>query len=656
MKKTIPVVGMACSACSAHVEKRLSEMEGVHSASVSLTGRSATVEYDETIVSLSQMKQAVNDIGFDLVIESNRSIAEIERRNYTLLLRKTLLSWCFSILVMMLSMGWGTWLFGDVLQSSNSSVLQLSLLFALANMLFCGRDFYVNAFKQLRHGVASMDVLVAMSTMVAFLFSTFNTFWGDAVWTPRGIEWHTYFDASCMIITFVLTGRLLEEKAKNATAGSIRELMGLQPKTARLVPSIQPQGGGMAEPSLVPLTTITIGDVLEVRAGEKVPVDGIVVEATSFMTADSAYVDEAMISGEPTPVRKSKGDKVLSGTVLQQGTLHVRARQVGEQSALANIIRMVQEAQSSKAPVQRIVDKIAMVFVPVVLCLSLLTLVAWIIIGSTFNVLPHAILSAIAVLVIACPCAMGLATPTALMVSIGKAAKNNILVKDATALERLKDIQAMVIDKTGTLTIPNQQIDFTRADSLPLEEREQLKPHAREAMTTLISMGVDVYMMSGDRDDAARYWAEKAGIRHYHSMVKPQDKENLVRQLQQEGKVVAMVGDGINDTQALALADVSIAMGRGTDVAMDVAQVTLMSDDLRRLPESIRLSRRTVSMIRQNLFWAFIYNLVSIPLAAGIPYAFGIHWQITPMWASALMACSSVSVVLNSLRLKFISL
>lgn len=656
MKKTIPVVGMACSACSAHVEKRLSEMEGVLSASVSLTGRSATVEYDETIVSLSQMKQAVNDIGFDLVIESNRSIAEIERRNYTLLLRKTLLSWCFSILVMMLSMGCGTWLFGDVLQSSNSSVLQLSLLFALANMLFCGRDFYVNAFKQLRHGVASMDVLVAMSTMVAFLFSTFNTFWGDAVWTPRGIEWHTYFDASCMIITFVLTGRLLEEKAKNATAGSIRELMGLQSKTARLVPSIQPQGGGMAEPSLVPLTTITIGDVLEVRAGEKIPVDGIVVEATSFMTADSAYVDEAMISGEPTPVRKSKGDKVLSGTVLQQGTLHVRARQVGEQSALANIIRMVQEAQSSKAPVQRIVDKIAMVFVPVVLCLSLLTLVAWIIIGSTFNVLPHAVLSAIAVLVIACPCAMGLATPTALMVSIGKAAKNNILVKDATALERLKDIQAMVIDKTGTLTIPNQQIDFTRADSLPLEEREQLKPHAREAITTLISMGVDVYMMSGDRDDAARYWAEKAGIKHYHSMVKPQDKENLVRQLQQEGKVVAMVGDGINDTQALALADVSIAMGRGTDVAMDVAQVTLMSDDLRRLPESIRLSRRTVSMIRQNLFWAFIYNLVSIPLAAGIPYAFGIHWQITPMWASALMACSSVSVVLNSLRLKFISL
>ena len=647
MKKTIPVVGMACSACSAHVEKRLSEMEGVHSASVSLTGRSATVEYDETIVSLSQMKQAVNDIGFDLVIESNRSIAEIERRNYTLLLRKTLLSWCFSILVMMLSMGWGTWLFGDVLQSSNSSVLQLSLLFALANMLFCGRDFYVNAFKQLRHGVASMDVLVAMSTMVAFLFSTFNTFWGDAVWTPRGIEWHTYFDASCMIITFVLTGRLLEEKAKNATAGSIRELMGLQSKTARLVNE---------EFQEVPLTTITIGDVLEVRAGEKVPVDGIVVEATSFMTADSAYVDEAMISGEPTPVRKSKGDKVLSGTVLQQGTLHVRARQVGEQSALANIIRMVQEAQSSKAPVQRIVDKIAMVFVPVVLCLSLLTLVAWIIIGSTFNFLPHAILSAIAVLVIACPCAMGLATPTALMVSIGKAAKNNILVKDATALERLKDIQAMVIDKTGTLTIPNQQIDFTRADSLPLEEREQLKPHAREAITTLISMGVDVYMMSGDRDDAARYWAEKAGIRHYHSMVKPQDKENLVRQLQQEGKVVAMVGDGINDTQALALADVSIAMGRGTDVAMDVAQVTLMSDDLRRLPESIRLSRRTVSMIRQNLFWAFIYNLVSIPLAAGIPYAFGIHWQITPMWASALMACSSVSVVLNSLRLKFISL
>ena len=654
MKKVIPVIGMACSACSAHVEKCLSHLEGVSSASVSLAGRSAVVEYDEALISLQKMKQAVNAIGFDLVIEEGRSAVEIERRNYTLLMRKTLLSWLLSILVMMLTMNIGGWLFGDGHSDMGAGVTsQLSMMLAFANMVFCGRLFYVNAFKQLRHGTASMDVLVAMSTLVAFLFSTFNTFYGETFWAPRGIAWHTYFDACGMIITFVLTGRLLEERAKNATAGSIRELMGLQPKTARIVRG----SDGMRErvSDEVPLSTISIGDVLEVRAGEKIPVDGMVTWAESFMTADAAYVDEAMITGEPTPVKKSKGDKVLTGTMVQQGTLHVRAQQVGEKSALANIIRMVQEAQGSKAPVQRVVDKIAMVFVPVVIGFSLLTFLIWIVASTTFNVLPHAIISAVSVLVIACPCAMGLATPTALMVGIGKAARSNILIKDATALELMCKVDAMVIDKTGTLTIPNQQIDFTRADELPLEEREQLKPYTQEAMEKLAQMGVEVYMMSGDRDDAARFWADKAGISHYQSRVKPRDKENLVRQLQDEGKVVAMVGDGINDTQALALADVSIAMGRGTDVAMDVAQVTLMGDDLRRLPEAMTLSRRTVSMIRQNLFWAFIYNLVCIPLAAGLPYVFGYDWQITPMWASALMAFSSVSVVMNSLRLNWSS-
>ena len=659
MRKIIPVIGMACSACSAHVEQCLSHIEGVSSASVSLASRSAVVEYDEGLVTLEDMKSAVNGIGFDLVIEADRSVAEIERRNYTLLLRKTLLSWVLSLFVMMLSMGGGTWLLGDDVSFRLSSFnSQLSMMLAFANILFCGSQFYVSAFKQLRHATASMDVLVTMSTLVAFLFSTFNTFCGDTFWTPRGIEWHTYFDACSMIITFVLTGRLLEEKAKNATAGSIRELMGLQPKTARIVTSHT--GEDVKETSEVPISTISIGDILEVRAGEKIPVDGMVTWAESFMTSDGAYVDEAMITGEPTPVLKQKNAQVMAGTILQQGTLRFRACQVGEKTALAQMIRMVQEAQGSKAPVQRVVDKIAMVFVPVVLGMSLLTFIVWMVVGSitgsqlsiiNYNFLPHAIISAISVLVIACPCAMGLATPTALMVGIGKAARRNILIKDATALELLRKVDAMVIDKTGTLTIPNQQIDFTKADQLPLEERETLKPNAKDAVRQLSDMGVELYMMSGDKEEAARYWADKAGISHYQSRVKPQDKENLVRQLQDEGKVVAMVGDGINDTQALALADVSIAMGCGADVAMDVAQVTLMGDDLLRLPEAIHLSRRTVTMIRQNLFWAFIYNAVGIPLAAGLPYAFGYDWQITPMWASALMAFSSVSVVLNSLRL-----
>ena len=360
-----------------------------------------------------------------------------------------------------------------------------------------------------------------------------------------------------------------------------------------------------------------------------------------------------MITGEPTPVLKRPGDKVFAGTMVKQGKLRFRAEEVGTGTMLAQIIKMVQEAQGSKAPVQRVVDKIALVFVPVVLCLSVLTFILWYAIGGETQ-LPHAILSAVSVLVIACPCALGLATPTALMVGIGKAARKNILIKDATALENIRKVDALVIDKTGTLTVPNKNIDFTQADNLSLDERETLKPHAREAMETLQKEGVEVYMMSGDKDEAARYWAEKAGIRHYRSKVLPQDKEDMVKKLQAEGHHVAMVGDGINDTQALAAADVSIAMGKGTDIAMDVAQVTLMGTDLRRIPDAVKLSRSTVSMIKQNLFWAFIYNVICIPLAAGLPFLFGAHWQITPMWASALMAFSSISVVLNSLRLKLI--
>ena len=668
---------MACSSCSAHVEKRLNTLEGVKSASVSLSSRSALVEYDPSVITLQQMKEAVNGIGFDLVIEQDRSVEEIERREYTLLKRKTLLAWVFAILVMVV---------GNHMKDGE----QLALVLALASILICGKSFYINAWKQLGHGMASMDTLVCFSTAISFGYSAVATLVHSSKCIVHSSEMSqptmnyelctmNSINASVMIIAFVLLGRLLEERAKRATASSIRTLMGLRPKTARIVKegssrssgvtrssdnSVQSNDANVRTPELletpelltmdVPLSTIAVGDVLEVRAGERIPVDGMVTWADSFMTHDGAYVDESMITGEPTPVLKKRFAKVLAGTVLQQGTLRFRATQVGEKTALAQIISMVQQAQGSKAPVQRVVDRLSMIFVPTVAALSLLTFIVWMIVGGE-GALSHAIVSAVAVLVIACPCAMGLATPTALMVGIGKAAECNILVKDAAAIELMRKVNALVIDKTGTLTIPNQDIDFTKADNLPYEERETLKPHAHEAMSQLQqAYGIDVYMMSGDREDAAAYWAGKAGISHWQSGVKPQDKENLVRSLQQNGKVVAMVGDGINDSQALATADVSIAIGTGTDVAMDVAQVTLMGNDLRALPDAVSLSRRTVSMIHQNLFWAFIYNMVCIPLAAGLPYAFGIDFQITPMWASALMALSSVSVVLNSLRLRLV--
>lgn len=630
MKQTIPVVGMACASCSANVEKKLNALPGINQASVSLAGRSALVDYDPEKISLETMKKEINGIGYDLVIEKDRSVEEIQKRAYIILTRKTILSWVLSVVGMTINMHW-------IKVGGVSTANQLGLLIALANMFFCGRSFYFTTVRQLRHGAANMDTLVALSTAIAFLFSAYNTFWGDPSLT--------YFDSCGMIITFVLTGRMLEEKAKDSTATSIRQLMGMAPKTAHIV-----EDGEVRE---VPISTIDVGDILEVRPGEKVPVDGEVLSAESFMTADAAYVDESMITGEPTPAEKKKGSKVLAGTIPSQGKFRMRARQVGENTALAHIIRMVQEAEGSKAPVQRIVDKAVMVFVPVVGTLALLTFFLWLGLGGT-ALLPKAIVSAVTVLVIACPCAMGLATPTALMVGIGKAADKHVLIKDATALERMRRVDVLVTDKTGTLTIPNQNVDFTKADDLPLEDREKLKPHAAEAMEELQNKGIDVWMMSGDKEEAAKYWADKVGIKHYKAKCVPQDKENIVRQLKAEGKTVAMIGDGINDTQALALADVSIAIGTGTDVAMDVAQVTLMTDDLRALPFSFTLSKKTTRMIWENLFWAFIYNIICIPLAAGVLYLFYANppIQLTPMWGSALMAFSSVSVVLNSLRLK----
>jgi Cu2+-exporting ATPase len=637
---------MACSACSANVENKLNSIDGVNEATVNLVGRTALIDFDPSRVSLEEIKKHISDIGYDLVIDNEQSAQEIEAREAQLLKRKTILAWIFAVVVMCLSMGW-------VNVGGKDAANQLALVFSLASIVLCGRQFYSSSFKQLLHGTASMDTLVTLSTAIAFLFSTFNTFVGDATWGSRGMVWHTYFDAVTMIIAFVLTGRLLEEKAKDSTASSIRQLMGMAPKTARVVSKKQP-AEGEDESQLVPISTIDKGDLVEVRAGEKIPVDGEVTWASSFMTEDAAYVDESMITGEPTPAVKRVGDNVLAGTIPSQGRLRMRARQVGESTALAQIIAMVQQAQGSKAPVQRVVDKAAGVFVPVVAGIAILTLVLWVIIGGVEK-LPQAIMSAVSVLVVACPCAMGLATPTALMVAIGKAAQKQILVKDATALEQLRKVNVVVTDKTGTITIPNKNIvDFTRADNFSLEERESLKSGVPQAVEELRRQGIEVFMLSGDREDAVAHWAHEAGIEHYQSGVMPADKEKLVKQLQNEGKTVAMMGDGINDTQALALADVSIAIGSGTDVAMDVAQVTLMGNDMSALPAAINLSHRTVRMIWQNLFWAFIYNIVCLPLAAGVMHALGIDFQITPMWAAALMAFSSVSVVLNSLRLKLI--
>lgn len=627
-KKILPVLGMACAGCSANVERKLKAMDGIKSVSVSLPGRTAMVEYDEKIVTPADMKREVDAAGFELIIDEETRVDTLEKNSYRLLLRRTALSWLFALLTMSVSMGW-------VSAGSPDASNQVLLIICIVNMIYCGRQFYLNAWRLLLHRSANMDTLVAMSTLMSFGFSVFNTFWGSSFWGSRGIEWHTYYDASVMIITFVLTGRSLEERAKKSTASAIRSLMGLVPRMAHIV-----SNGDVVD---VPLAAVSVGDVVEVRKGEKIPVDGTLTEGTG-------YVDESMISGEPLPVSKSTAARVLAGTIVSDGTLRFRAEQVGQHTMLANIIRMVQEAQGSKAPVQRLVDKVALVFVPCVLSVSVLTFVLWLLIGGE-SVLPQALLSAISVLVIACPCAMGLATPTALMVGIGKAAQCGILVKDATAVEQMCKVDALVIDKTGTLTIPNKDVDFKSAENIALEDREQLKPHAVEAIAMLKARGIEVWMMSGDKEEAAAYWAKKVGIDHWKSCCMPQDKEDIVRHLQLQGKTVAMVGDGINDSQALALADVSIAMARGTDVAMDVAQVTLMGDDLRRIADACRLSHNTVAMIRQNLFWAFVYNIICIPLAAGALRLFGVDFQITPMWASALMAMSSVSVVTNSLRL-----
>ena len=651
---------MACANCALSVERCLNKLEGISEASVNYAARTALVTYDSEQITPEEMKQVVLDAGYDLVVEEDRSVEQVEKNAYRQLLRRVVVSWLLALLAMSISMQWLR--LGDTATRN-----QTLFIIALANLLYCGRPFFASALRLLRHGTTNMDALVALSTAVSFLFSAYNTF------APGGGLGAVYYDASIMIITFVLTGRLIENHAKNGTASAIRQLMGLAPKTAHLV-----SGDGVTD---VPIATLRPGDIVEIRAGEKAPVDGIFMEAT-----DQLVMDESMMTGEPLSDPKEMGDRIFCGTVVSRGQGRYLAQQVGQQTVLAQIIRTVQQAQGSKAPVQRITDRVASVFVPTILILSLLTLLGWLLLplllphpASESGLLERAVLSAVSVLVIACPCALGLATPTALMVGIGKAAQLGILIKDATALEHLRQTSAIIFDKTGTLTQPAPALNpapaplsapegATNANSHTGNEApsgavggagagagassETLKPHAREAVETLRQMGIDIYMMSGDKEERAAHWAREAGIDHYQSRALPQDKEDLVRRLQGEGHHVAMIGDGINDTQALAIADVSIAMGKGTDVAIDVAQVTLMGTDLRHVADAINLSKQTTRTIYQNLFWAFIYNIVCIPLAAGLPHLFGYDWQITPMWASALMAFSSISVVLNSLRLK----
>lgn len=728
--KTLPVLEMSCAVCAGNVENTVKGLPGVAEASVNFAANQLTVRYDPSLITLQQMQAAVQAAGYDLVVEEDDPTAvqeEMARRHYRKLRRNTIGAWVLSIPLALLGMVF--------MHLPYANWIMMAL--ALAIMVGFGRSFYVNGVRHALHGSANMDTLVALSTSIAFLFSFFNTVYPQ-FWYERGLEPHVYYEASGVIIAFVLLGKLMEERAKNSTSSAIKKLMGLQPKTARRITN------GVEEE--VPLSVLRAGDVLSVRPGEKIPVDGNLKDGSSF-------VDESMLSGEPIPVEKMPGDRVLAGTINQKGAFTLEATGVGKATVLAQIVQMVQAAQGSKAPVQRIVDKISSVFVPVVVALAVLTFVVWLGVGGS-RYFSYALLSAVSVLVIACPCALGLATPTALMVGMGKGAEHHILIKDAFALENLCKINTVVLDKTGTLTegvpevtdsywvseaskdildilytaekksehplasailswldgteaadrdadhfesltgrgirlevngitywVGNKSLMESFGASIPpaaADEIEQwhedgksvvyygwgkellaalaiadrLKPTSTAAVEALKKQGIEVHLLTGDGVRAAVTLASFLDIRHYKAEVLPADKEEYIRTLQAEGRKVAMVGDGINDSQALARADVSIAMGKGTDIAMDVAMVTLITSDLMLLPDAIRLSKRTVRLIHQNLFWAFIYNLIGIPLAAGVLFPVN-GLLLNPMLASAAMAFSSVSVVLNSLRLKF---
>lgn len=731
-KETFQVLGMSCAVCALNVETTLGAQEGVYEAKVNFAGSTVLVDYDPQVITPVELQKAVESAGYELVVENTEDTDQadrLQREEFLALKRKTIGAIVLAIPVFVIGMffmhmPYGNW---------------IMLAFTIPVMAFFGRDFFVHAYMQLKHGRANMDTLVAVSTGVAFLFSLFNTIWPE-YWTSRGLEAHVYYEAAAVIIALILLGRLLEAKAKFSTSTAIKKLMGLQPKTVTKI-----LADGSEEE--VPIREVAVGDVLVVKPGEKIPMDGEVTEGSSF-------VDESMITGESIPVEKVKGQPVYAGTINEKGSFRFRADKVGGETVLANIIRMVQEAQGSKAPVQKLVDRIAGIFVPVVMGIAVITFIVWMLIGGDLA-FTHALLTSITVLVIACPCALGLATPTAIMVGIGKGAEHNILIKDAESLELMYRVNAIVLDKTGTITegkpvvtdihwtpgsederYPSILLEIERRSEHPLADAvvqkfkekvvneisvsdfenqtgkgvtakvgdkvylvgnralldvnhvildddneklavrwegdgktvvffagegrvlalvaiaDKIKESSRQAVTTLHEKGIDVYMLTGDNALTARAVADQVGIRHFKAEVMPGEKANFVEALQHEGKVVAMVGDGINDSQALAQADVSIAMGKGSDIAMDVAKVTLITSDLNVIPRAIALSHQTVRAIRQNLFWAFIYNIIGIPLAAGVLY--GINgFLLNPMIAAAAMAFSSVSVVTNSLRIKW---
>lgn len=725
--QTFPVLDMSCAACATRVEKTLNRQPGVYHAQVNYAAATATVEYNPQECTPTTLKGAIQNAGYDLVIETNaqkEKIAEdAHSRKYHQLKQRTIFSLMLSVPVAIIGMCFMDWTYANYVMW----ILSTPVVFWL------GRDFYRNAWKQLKHRTSNMDTLVAVSTGIAYAFSLFNLFWPE-FWLSRGIHPHVYFEAASVIISFILLGRLLEEKAKGNTSEAIKKLMGLQPATVTI---LTPEG----QLKEIPVEQVQQGQRLVVKPGSRIAVDGTVYEGSS-------YVDESMLTGEPLPTEKIPGAKVYAGTINQKGSFSFIADKVGSETVLAHIIRMVQDAQGSKAPVQQLVDRIAAIFVPTILSIAVLSFLAWIWLDSS-NGFTHGLLAAVTVTIIACPCALGLATPTAIMVGIGKGAENGILIKDAESLETARQVNAIVLDKTGTLTeghptvtdisdpllqSPLGDVLFTLESAsehplaqaivqhqtrqlLPMEEFESLtglgvrgkingtyyyagnrrllethhltvspalteeaarlsqkaktviwladsqqalglvaiadriKPTSREAVRQLQEMGISTYMLTGDNPETAQRIAAQCGITHFQAEVLPQQKAQFIKDLQKEGKIVAMVGDGINDSAALAQADLSIAMGKGSDIAMDVAKMTLISSDLNKITDAIRLSQATVRTIRENLFWAFIYNLIGIPVAAGILYPIN-GFLLNPMIAGAAMAMSSVSVVSNSLRLK----
>jgi len=730
--RSLPVLGMTCAACAVSVESMISAQQGVKQAEVNYATQKVKVVYDPLAIKPADFQKAVQGIGYDLILDlenADQKQEEAQQDNYKSLKKRTIAAAILTLPVVVIGM------FLMDLPAANYIMMVLTT----PVVFYFGKHFFINAWKQARHNKANMDTLVALSTGIAFIFSLFNTFWPE-FWHQRGLHPHVYYEAAAVVIVFIMLGKLLEENAKSNTSGAIKKLIGLQPKSVLKITE-----DGERE---IPVADVQKGDRLLVRPGEKIPVDGTVYESSS-------YVDESMITGEPVAVLKTSGSKVFAGTINQKGSFRFKADQVGTETVLARIIQMVQEAQGSKAPVQKLVDKVAGIFVPVVLFIAVLTLGLWLLFGGE-HAFTQGLMAMVTVLVIACPCALGLATPTAIMVGIGKGAENGILIKDAEALEKGHQVNAIILDKTGTITagkpavtaihwdkdltlaqahyeqifaalemhsehplaeaIANQfkqagiiPVEITGFESLTgtgvtalynkqnytagshkavknhlitsalqqqskaLQEQaqtviyfadeqkvlavaaiaDQIKAGSAEAVNTLKKLGVAVYMLTGDNQQTAAAVAAGTGIEHYRSEVMPSEKAAFVQKLQQEGLVVAMVGDGINDSQALAQADVSIAMGKGSDIAIDMASITLVSSDLRQLPKALQLSRFTVRTIRQNLFWAFIYNLIGIPLAAGILYPFN-GFLLNPMIAGAAMALSSVSVVSNSLRLKFI--